>query len=181
MWNDVKRAMRTKQRTRPSQGCVLCLVRKVFPSGENLPFYVPWPLWWPGRLSPAMPTHVLPPLLSRSLDCGCGMEVWSRRKEKETRKKALPSPPILASSCAYKRTRPAGPPPSCGPDKQQNERLSNAFIYTLNTHTHAHKIACSHAMAGTQGKRCPSLFAPSFWVMMPFAGAASSLSFFPCL
>jgi len=164
VWNDVKRALRTKQRTHPS--------------GETFLFTCPGlcgglavsPLQCP-RTS-CLPS--CPEALTVDVAWKCGQGARRKRRGRKLF-------PPLQFWLLLARTRPAGPPPSCGPDKQQNERLSNAFIYTLNTHTHAHKIACSHAMAGTQGKRCPSLFAPSFWVMMPFAGAASSLSFFPCL
>ena len=53
----------------------------------DLPFYLTCRAsgFWPGRLFPAVPTHVLSGLLSANLGCACGVAVRSRRREKEIR------------------------------------------------------------------------------------------------
>ena len=73
------------------------LTKQVPPAGPSFLPYVPslWLLAWPAL--PCSAPHVLSGLLFASLGCACGVAVRSRRREKETRKEALPQFWLLLS------------------------------------------------------------------------------------
>ena len=77
--------------------------------------------------------------------CGQGA-----RRSKETRKKALPSPPILASSCAYK----ASSSTSLLRSRQAAKRafVECLHLHTQHTHTHAH-LVCLLAPNGSHTRQ----------------------------